>query len=78
MHTYHFLPTLPHHTAILSLPRKTVQALKTATDYNTDDGIEWHRNRILLRVLHHNRITLPSKTLTCVFAAQTSPHRLSS
>jgi len=57
MHTYHFLLTLPHHALLLSLPRKKVPAHKTATDYTTDN---WHPNRILLRVLHHNRITVPS------------------
>jgi len=73
MHAYHFLLTLPDHVAILSLPRKAIPAHKTATDYTTDDGIDWHPNRIVLRVLYLNPITLPSKTLTCVFAGQTSP-----
>lgn len=67
MHTYHFLLTLPDHAAILLARRKTVPAPKTATDYTTDNGIDWHPIRILLRVLHHNWITWPSKTLDMRF-----------
>jgi len=46
MHTYHLLPTLPAHAATLSLNRKALPAPKTATDYTTDNGLDWHPNRV--------------------------------
>jgi len=51
MHTYHIPLTLPDHATILSPRRKAVPPHKTATDYTTDDGIDWHPNKILLRVI---------------------------